>query len=278
MNNSCYSTLVEQSKSYLTITLDLEQPVEIQDFAAFFSGLGSQFDRFLLSEHPRMKGKAQMYVKEVRKGSIIADLVPNIPDLVGYMDNVLIVGGFGALFSKRVRKAITGQFIDGASRPEIEEIGKTVRSLSKDSKGTLKIESVELKNGIWNKDVLIKFDTADARKAEATLDRQKKELEAVDNSDYKRVLMIFERSRKSDTDIAKPTGELVIIEEINEKPKALIYGSEMIEQQIKHEIREADDNIYKKGFMVDVNTRMRAGRVVGYTVGAIHQVIDLPDS
>lgn len=68
-----------------------------------------------------------------------------------------------------------------------------------------------------------------------------------------------------------------MIEEITEKPKALIYGSEMIEQQIKHEIREADDNIYKKGFVVDANVRLRDGRIVGYAITKVHQIIDLPD-
>ena len=61
------------------------------------------------------------------------------------------------------------------------------------------------------------------------------------------------------------------------KAKALIYGSNSAEQIIKHEIREADDNIYKKGFVVDVNVELREGRVVGYSVTHVHQVVDLSD-
>ncbi len=106
-----YSKLVQETNAYLEVELDLEEPVEIADFAALFAGIGGQFDRYLAEEHPKLKGKAQMYVKEVRKGSIIANLVPNIPDMIGYMDAVLIVGCFGSLFSKRVRQLITGQFI-----------------------------------------------------------------------------------------------------------------------------------------------------------------------
>src|SRR3546814_6654868 len=90
--------------------------------------------------------------------------------------------------------------------------------------------------------------------------------------------MTFERSRKSDSDINKPTGELVVIEAADSKPKALIYASEMVEQRVKTEIREADDNIYKKGFIVDANVQSRQGRIVGYAVTAVHQVIDLPRS
>src|SRR3546814_2626069 len=99
----------------------------------------------------------------------------------------------------------------------------------------------------------------------------------IEHADHSRVLMTFERSRKSDSDINKPTGELVVIEAADSKPKALIYASEMVEQRVKTEIREADDNIYKKGFIVDANVQSRQGRIVGYAVTAVHQVIDLPE-
>ncbi len=46
---------------------------------------------------------------------------------------------------------------------------------------------------------------------------------------------------------------------------------------MKHEITEADENIFKKGFMVDVNVETKGGRPVAYRVTNLHQVIDLPE-
>jgi hypothetical protein len=57
-----------ETNAYLTITLELKEPVEIGDFASLFAGLGGQFDAFLRQNHPDLRGKAQMYVKEVRRG------------------------------------------------------------------------------------------------------------------------------------------------------------------------------------------------------------------
>jgi len=37
----------------------------------------------------------------------------------------------------------------------------------------------------------------------------------------------------------------VKIVEISDKRLPLVYGSEIAEEKIKHEIREADDNVYK---------------------------------
>jgi hypothetical protein len=69
----------------------------------------------------------------------------------------------------------------------------------------------------------------------------------------------------------------VRIEEISPRSLALVYGSELSEERIKHEIREADDNVYKKGFVVDVNVRSTGGRPVAYSVTNVHQVVDLDD-
>jgi hypothetical protein len=272
-----YSELVAETKAYLTVTLDLKEPVQIEDFSALFAGMGGQFDRYLAEHHPKLKGEAKMFVKEVREGSIVFDLIAHIKDMIGLMDATLVIGGFGSLFSKRIRTLMGGEFIPNASKGDIEEIGKTVRALSKDAGGEMRLERVAYEKGVLQKRLLLEFGTAQARRAEETLAEQTKVIDAVSHVDYSRKLMTFERSRKSDTDLEKPTGELVIIEEVVPQPKALIYGSDLVEQQIKHEIREADDNIYKKGFIVDANARLRAGRIIGYVVTAVHQVIDLGD-
>lgn len=220
-----YSSLMEGANSYLTVTLDLDEPVEIADFAALFAGIGAQFDRYLAEQHPDMRGQAHMFVKEVRKGSIVADLVPAINDLVGYMDTALIVGSFGALFSKRIRKLISGQFIDASGKTDVGEVGKTLRAISRDNTGDMTVESVELENGLWKRKVLLKFSAPEARRAEATLEEQKRQMDQVDRADLTRVLMTFEQSRKSDRQINKPTGELVVIEAADPKPKAVSVHS-----------------------------------------------------
>ena len=83
-----------------------------------------------------------------------------------------------------------------------------------------------------------------------------RELEAPSDADHKRVLMVFTRTDVGDAAIGKRSGERVVIEELSAKPLALMYASELAEQRLKHEIREAEDNVYKKGFVVDVNVRM----------------------
>ena len=56
-----------------------------------------------------------------------------------------------------------------------------------------------------------------------------------------------------------------------------MYSSDLAEQRIKHEIREAEDNVYKKGFVVDVNVRYVGGKPSVYAIMSVHDVIDIPD-
>jgi hypothetical protein len=89
--------------------------------------------------------------------------------------------------------------------------------------------------------------------------------------------MVFVQSNVKDTEVGKRTGERVVVENILDRDLPVIYASELAEQRIKHEIREADDNVYKKGFVVDVNVELRNGKPVAYRVTHCHQVVDLPD-
>ena len=61
-------------------------------------------------------------------------------------------------------------------------------------------------------------------------------------------------------------GERVKTEQVYDRDFPLIYASDLAEQRIKHEIREADDNLFKKGFIVDVNVETMGGRSVAYRV------------
>ncbi len=90
------------------------------------------------------------------------------------------------------------------------------------------------------------------------------------------MLMVFTQSNVKDVATGKRTGERVLIEDISQRDLPLIYASELAEQRIKHEVRDADENVYKKGFIVDVNVQLAGGRPAGYRVTNLHQVIDLP--
>lgn len=277
MGNVSYSKLMESSNAYLSVRLDLDQPVEISDFAALFAGMGGQFESFLKSEHPEMSGSVRMYVKEVRQGSIVADLFTQIPDLIGYMDDVLIVSGFASLFSKRVRNWVSGVFVDDATKTDLKDANETLRAIANAQSGTASLTSYKYESGIWTEKVEATFTVHEAKEAIKTIEAQKRDLDQIEASDHQRVLMVFTRPDSGDVQVGKNTGERVVIERLDSRKLPLVYASELAEQEIKHELRDVDQNIFKRGFVVDVNVSHRNGKPIAYSVTNLHQVIDLPD-
>lgn len=69
----------------------------------------------------------------------------------------------------------------------------------------------------------------------------------------------------------------MIIDAISDRPLPIVYASELAEQRIKHEIKEADENVFKKAFEVAVSVEVVNAKPAAYRVMEVYQVIDLPD-
>jgi hypothetical protein len=89
--------------------------------------------------------------------------------------------------------------------------------------------------------------------------------------------MVFTKTGVAHAKTGKRSGEMVQIEAIHPRPLPIVYASTLAEERIRHEIAEADENVYKKAFDVDVNVEMRGGKPIAYRLVSVHDVIDLPD-
>lgn len=267
--------------AHIILNLETTEPIELGDFVGTFVALGNDYERFISERGIQDKSEAKIYVKEVRAGSIEADLIPWISVFAPFiteMDKALIVEEFVRRWSARIAALIKGDTPKSdASSAEMKDWARMVEAIANDPDGKATIKAAVFEDGRRQIRAAVQFDTKDARKAMATLAEQRRLLEQQGTDTKERVLMIFTRSDVNDADINKKSGERVQIEELHDKPLALMYASEMAEERIKHEIREADDNVFKKGFVVDVLVKLRGSRPVAYSVVTVHDVIDLPD-
>ena len=163
------------------------------------------------------------------------------------------------------------------TRTELKDWADAVKAVATDPDATVRLEAATFEDGKKKIRAAFKFSTPEAREAQKTIETRQRQLEKREHADHERVLMRFTRSDVGNSAVGKPSGERVKIEEISSRSLALVCGSELAEERIKHEIREADDNVYKKGFVVDVNVRSDNGKPAAYAVTNVHQVIDLPD-
>ena len=265
-------------QSIIEVRIDVRSPIELGDFVEAFASLASQYQKYMKAEYPDLDGDARIYVREMRAGSIVADLIPLMLPVVSSIETMLVIDAFvrriGELLSPYLK---VGGRAEDVSKGDLKDIMDSVQAIANDPNGRQSVRHVYYEDGKREVKASVEFDTKQARTARREIEAHRQELDRVESAEHERVLMYFKRSDIGMSDVGKRSGERVIIEDISEANLPLIYASSLAEERIKHEIRESDDNPYKKGFVVDVDTQTKAGRPVAYAVKHVHQVIDLPD-
>ncbi len=270
-----YAAYMQNDLASLEIRLDLQKPVAIQDFVATFAGLGAQFERYLRSQDDkRFADEVGIYVKEVREGSMIAELIPVATTMVSGMDQVIIVRQFSEFYKTRVQPYLRGRRADIGSKTELGEVMQAVTAVANDPNGSAEFKTVRYEDGKRDVKVFMSFRTKEAKKAIREINEHIVEIEGKASEIVENSLMVFYQSTKKNSE--KP-GDKAIIESVSDKPLAVLYASDLARQKIKDEMVSGDRNIYKLGFFVDVNIEKKGGRAVAYRITHIHDVIELPD-
>ncbi len=267
-----------EQQAHFVLTLETKEPIELGDFVKAFTSLSEEYTRYIRAEAPDQKDDATIYVAQVRAGSIIAELIPALAPFIGEAHKAVIVAEFVKKFADRLASLLGyAQSSLLATKSELRSFHDAVQAIANDPDGKATLEAAVYRDEKRHVLAAFKFDTKYARAARTKIEERLASLEKPNHADHERVLMVFTRSDVNNAGLGKKSGERVKIEELSHKPLALMYGSQMAEDRIKHEIREADDNVFKKGFVVDVNVRLRDGVPVAYSVTHVHSVIDISD-
>jgi hypothetical protein len=268
--------------AYIVVKIRTERPIDLGDFVSAFTSVASQYDKFIREKHSELSPEARIFVSEVRRGSIIANLIP-------FITHDLIAGVY-SIVEPLEQIAITHEFIrhygaklkayfrpggkdKDATKSDLKDFMGAVAAIGHDPRGRATIEAIAFEDGKRK----VKFTTRQAQLATQQLEKHREQLEKKAHADYERVLMVFKQANVKGTPLGKRTGEWVQIESISEKELPLIFASDLAEQKIKREIAEAEENVFRKGFIPDVNVETKGGRAIAYRVTNLHQVIDLPE-
>jgi hypothetical protein len=283
MIEKTYSQLMGEQKAFLTLKLDTDQPVEIRDFVGAFTSLANEFERFVEQEYPNAKTEPKFFVREVRQGCIEADLLTGLvitaATTLQYMDQVIVLEEFVKRWGGRFTALLKGTFAKGEleSNSELKDWADAAKSIASDPVASHRITAMTFEDGKREIRAVFMFGAPEARTAIQNIDDRRRLLAKPESTLRSRVLMVFTRTDVHSASINKKSGERVHIRELSDKDRPVMYGSEMVESEIRENIREADENVYKKGFVVDVMEQMEGEKMMAYSVTALHSVIDLAD-
>ncbi|WP_435259729.1 hypothetical protein ACSBLW_08230 [Thioclava sp. FR2] len=271
---------VENPPVVLTLVLNNSEPIELSAFVGAFTSLATEY-RKSVRGNDDLENEATIYVKEVRSGSIIADLIPVVapalPIIASHTEQVGHAIDFVLKWADRITKLRDGVIPSGFTRSDLKTFTDATVAIANDRNASARLEAATFEDGRRQVRAAFIFTTPEAQSVAKTIDAEYRRLEAQADRAVERTLMIFTRSDVNDAPTDKRSGERVLISEVTDKELPLIYASGLSEQRIKHVIREADENIFKKGFVVDVLVLHRGSRPIAYKLTDVHDVIDIDD-
>lgn len=278
-----YARLMGENTPHIVLCLNTEQPIELVDFVHAFTALANEYERFVRAEHPELADQATVYVKQVREGSIEAELWNAALVTGGFaisqMDQMLILEQFVRQYGRRLGSFFTpgGRLIDAGKR-ELNDFMGQVAAIANDPNGTAEIAAASYEDKERKIKAAVKFNSPQAKTATREIEAQKKEMENKTAADHERVLMRFVRPSIEKVSSHRRTGERAKIESVHEKPLAVVYASDMARERIQHEMKESEGNIFHLLFDVDVNVEMSNGRPVAFRIMAVHDITDSPEA
>lgn len=269
-----------EQQAFLTLKIDTHEPVEIGDFVGAFTSLANEFERYVQTEYPDAKSEPRMFVREVRYGCIEADMITGFAvAAVNHMEQILILEDFIRRWGARFNMLRSGDVPDDQlnTSQELKDWAKVVRAIVKDPAAAHRLSAAKFVDGKRQIAASFEFKTPEARTVEAHIEERQEKLAKPDTALKERVLMRFTRTDVHDAAVNKKSGERVLVEELSPKDKPVMFLSKLVEQEIRAVIREADENVYKRGFVVDLVCQVSGDKIIAYAVRALHSVIELDD-
>ncbi len=265
---------------FIRLKLNTKAPIELGDFVGAFTALASEYERNARLQHPETEPYARLFVKEVRSGSVEALVIPVVmgalPTLMQNANELAdFVRNYGAVLTGYLQPPTAD---DRSTEPQLRNYLDQVAAIANEPGSSLEASALMVENSETKVLATFKFDTRQARSIRRNVEARRAQITETTAAPFKRVVMTFTRSDTGKASIGKRSGERVRIDAIAAgRSVSLVYASEMAEAQIKHEINEADDNVFKKAFLVDVIADFRDGRPITYSVAHVHSIVDIDD-
>lgn len=260
-----------ESNSALRIRICNSRSVELFDLTKSLFSAAAEYKIFIGKNYKvTEKEEAILYVREIKSGSIIIDLISQtIPVLavVTAAENVATVIHFGfylkACYDYLLGK--TEQKPVNLSKTDYQNLSNILEPTAKDNAGQINISQV------FNGDptVILNIPSIDANAIQNMAKREIEKLLEPVTGLHKNVVLYWQQVNK---DTANQAGDRVIIESISSYPVKVIFENETALSSMILGI----ENPLIYGYLVDVFVDTIEGKPVLYKIQKIHQRIEYP--
>lgn len=260
-----WGDLRREGSHLLTVELLNAKPVDLIDLTTSLAALAQDFQEFSNeSSQDPIPGNLKLFVREMRSGSIIADLMPMGEQISWVLDHKDILGAFVTHLTDMAEYFLGGIPVDPPSRQKAERFSQILDPVSKDSSAQYNIQASDSAKVEIHNHFHVGFVEANAiqNSVRRLYGPQVPALEIVRDR-----LLTLEQVKNV---ASARTGDRGVIESIWPRAVKLQFLSEAAKQQVL----SLTENPFQRIFLVDVEVQSSNGRPALYRIIEVKEVID----
>ncbi len=271
--------MIEQDS--IVFRIERETPISLERLTFGMMALGAEYERFVKSEHPKISPpEAELLVQRVTEKCIWIELIGAISPVLQGMDNIIIFSEFVKMLGVKLGALTAPEGrIEDTTTKELVNLTRMMETIVGDTQGEAEIIALNYNSETKEKttQVRIVYKAKDSQLIIDNAEAQIREITGPESNVHNGVLMRLFQTNLGEAVADRSSGEKGIIESITDRPRRLIYASDLAGQRIKSAWAEEGQNPYELGFVVDVDVQMVDDKPRAYRIMDVHEIFPLDE-
>lgn len=252
----------------LVVEYKNDAPMELLDLAQSMICMGNQYKEYVVERRQMLPDDVKLYIREVRKGSTIIELIPMI---AGALPSVVEHAGTVSEYAKHLKSIYEWYSGTGKEKPQhitksaLSDTIKIIEPIAKDRASQFNIGTYQHNGDIH---VHVHLDSAMANASQNAMRRDLDEMKEPITGIHEQVVMYWAQARNQPDTKA---GDKAKIESIYRGSVRVIFATDDIKVKMLYE----EPHPFNKGYIVDVAVESIEDKPVLYKVLTFHDVVDL---
>jgi hypothetical protein len=250
----------------LQVTINNEKPVVLVDLTMALLGVSQQFERFVESEtNEQHQIGSELYIKEVRSGSIIVELITVAAPVVP----LLWTGGSlkeWVDYAKSTVEWLTGKLKDPpkeVTKQDLKQWKNILEPVAKDGGSQMNFSVSD--GGVVINQYFV--NSVQANAAQNRIARELERLEEPDDHVQRKRIMTWHQTRFVDD---SPTGDKALIESISRQPVKVLFENNAVKKAMLNGDPRFGKPWHELAYVVDVRVQTINGVPKAYTILDFH--------
>jgi len=251
-----------EKESVLTVQIKNVKPIALTDLTVAMLDFSSQYSQFIDRETAHeLDSASELYIKEVRSGCIIFELVSNAIA----SSPVFWEGGALAEYSKYLEQIFNwllgklGEDTYEPTKKDLQQLQGILEPVAKDSGSQMNIVVNEGGNVTQN----FYIDSMGANAAQNTIHKKLETMKERKEYPCKKRVIQWHQTK---FDMSSSTGDQAIIESISRSPIKAVFNDSTIKEDILHSGDRFNKPWHELAYVVDIEVQTIGGKPKMYTI------------